>query len=262
MIKGVQAWTVRDFLGNEEQLRETYRKIAEIGYKSVQAGAPQFMSTQEFQDLLQENGLVNTSSYSDFGRLKTDKDEMKRAVANARIYNTRYIGLGTIPDEYRNTLDGFKRFAKEMNEIAAELKKEGYGLLYHHHALEFLSFGGGLNGMDILTDETDPDGVFWTLDTHWLASGGVDLVYWINKLKNRMPIIHFKDYGIGTGTELIEGVCKTFAEVGEGNINWPPVIEACRNAGIEHAIVEQDSCPGNPFDSLRISFENMVKFNV
>jgi len=261
MIKGVQAWTVREFLG-EEHIRETYRKIADIGYKSVQAGAPQFMSAQDFQDMLQENGLVNTSSYSDFERLKTDKDEVKRAVTNARIYNTRYIGLGTIPEEYRNDLDGFKRFAKEMNEIAVELKKEGCGLLYHHHALEFLSFGGGLNGMDILTDETDPEGVFWTLDTHWLASGGVDLVYWINKLKNRMPIIHFKDYGIGTGAVLIEGVCKTFAEVGEGNINWPPVIQACRDAGIEHAVVEQDTCPGNPFDSLQKSYDNMVKFGV
>jgi len=261
MIKGVQAWTVREFLG-EGQIRETYRKIADIGYKSVQAGAPQFMSVQDFQNLLQENGLVNTSAYSDFTRLKTDKDEVKKAVESARIYNTRYIGVGTIPEEYRDTREGFKKFAAELNEIAAELKKEGCGILYHHHALEFLSLGGGENGMDILTGETDPDGVFWTLDTHWLASGGVDLIYWINKLKNRMPIIHFKDYGIGSGTKLIEGVTKTFAEVGEGNINWPPVIEACRGAGIEHAVVEQDICPGDPFDSLKTSYDNMVKFNV
>jgi len=261
MIKGVQAWTVREFLG-EDQIRETYKKIADIGYKSVQAGAPKFMSVQEFQDLLSENGLVNTSAYSDFERLRTDKDEIKTAVNAARIYDTKYIGVGTIPDEYRNDRDGFKRFAKEMNEIAAVLKKEGCGLLYHHHALEFISFGGGLNGMDILTDETDPEGVFWTLDTHWLASGGVDLVYWINKLKNRMPIIHFKDYGIKAGAELIESVCKTFAEVGEGNINWPPVIEACRNTGIEHVIVEQDTCPGDPFDSLQKSYDNMVKFGI
>ena len=52
-----------------------------------------------------------------------------------------------------------KRYAHELNGIAAKLKKEGCALIYHHHALEFFSLGGGLNGMDVLVGETDPEGV-------------------------------------------------------------------------------------------------------
>jgi sugar phosphate isomerase/epimerase len=113
-----------------------------------------------------------------------------------------------------------------------------------------------------MTEETDPDGVFWTLDTHWLASAGVDQVYWIKKLKGRVPIIHFKDYAIVGGAVGIEEVRKMFAEVGEGNINWPPIVQACRDTGVEYVIVEQDICKGDPFDSLQISYKNLLKFNV
>ena len=87
-------------------------------------------------------------------------------------------------------------------------------------------------------------------------------MYWIKKLKGRVPIIHFKDFGIVEGAAKIEDVEKCFAEVGEGNINWPPIVEACRETGIEYVIVEQDICKGNPFDSLRVSFGNLCKFGV
>ncbi len=70
-----------------------------------------------------------------------------------------------------------------------------------------------------------------------------------------MSVVHFKDYKIVGGADPIEQVCKDFAEVGEGNLNWPAIIEACREVGVEAVIVEQDVCPRDPFrlpeDQLR-----------
>jgi len=261
MNKGVQAFTVRDFLGSPAECRESYKKIADMGYTSIQAWASGGMTAQETQETLAELGLVNCSSGGNFEEMLKDSAAIKKAVKDAQTYNTKYIGVGTLPHEYRYTKDGFKRYAADLNTIAAELKKDGCVLLYHHHALEFFSFGDE-NGMDIMVRETDPDGVYWTLDTHWLASGGVDPVAWIKALKGRVPIIHFKDYGIVEGAVLIEDVHKCFAEVGQGNINWPPIVDAVRETGIEYVIVEQDTCKGNPFDSLQISYNNLVKFGV
>jgi len=261
MKKGVQAFTVRDFLGNPAQCRESYKKIADMGYDSVQTWAAGGMTAQETQDLLTELGLVNCSGGGSFEEMLKGGAAITEAVKTAQIYNSRYIGIGTLPHEYRYTKDGFKRYAADLNKIAAELKKEDCALLYHHHALEFYSFGDE-NGMDIMVRETDPDGVYWTLDTHWLVSGGVDPVQWIKNLKGRVPIIHFKDYGIVEGAVKIEDVHKCFAEVGQGNINWPPIVETVRETGIEYVIVEQDTCKGNPFDSLKMSFDNLVKFGV
>ena len=261
MKKGVQAYTVRDFLGSPAQAKESYKKIADMGYDSVQGGPSGGMTAKETQALFEELGLVNCSGGGSFEDMVQGKG-IKEAVETTKAFNSKYVGVGTLPNEYRYTKDGFKRYAHDLNKIAAELKKEDCVILYHHHALEFFSFEGGLNGMDILTDETDPEGVYWTLDTHWLVSAGVDPVYWINKMKGRVPIIHYKDYAIVQGAVKIEDVEKTFAEVGEGNIHWPPIVAATKETGIEYVIVEQDSCKGDPFDSLRISFNNLSKLGV
>ena len=261
MKKGVQAFTVREFLNSPAQVRESFKKIADMGYDSVQAWPSGGMTAQDMQDMLSELGLVNCSSGGGFENLIKGGDAIKEAVQTAQIFNTKYIGVGTLPEEYRYTKDGLKRYAQSLNKIAAELKKEGCALLYHHHALEFYSFGDE-NGMDILTNETDPDGIFWTLDTHWLVSSGVDPVFWIKKLKGRVPIIHYKDYAIIEGAIKIEDVYKTFAEVGQGNINWPPIVAACKETDIEYVIVEQDICKGDPFESLKVSYGNLCKFNV
>lgn len=128
--------------------------------------------------------------------------------------------------------------------------------------MEFFSLGGGLKGMDIMMAETDPENFHFSLDTHWLACGGVSVTDWIRKARGRMRLIHFKDYAIVGGAETVETVCKRFAEVGEGNLDWQAILEACRDIGVEAVAVEQDICPGDPFESLQISFDNMVRLGV
>ena len=263
MIKGVQTYTVRDFLNTPEQVYETHKKIADMGYNCVQGGASGGMTASETQAMYKELGLTNCSSGWDFDEMLAGGKAITDAVETANIYNTKYVGVASMSDEYRYTVDGHKRYAAALNKIGAMLKKEGgCSVMYHHHAFEYYSFGNGVNGMDILTDETDPETVLWTLDTHWMASSGVDPVYWIKKLKGRVPIIHFKDYGIVQGAVKIEDVEKQFAEVGEGNINWPPIVQACRDTEIDYVIVEQDICKVNPFDSLKISYDNLIKFGL
>ena len=47
------------------------------------------------------------------------------------------------------------------------------------------------------------------------------------------------------------------AEVGEGNLNWPAILDACKATGAEWYIVEQDTCQRDPFESLAISLRNL-----
>ena len=42
----------------------------------------------------------------------------------------------------------------------------------------------------------------------------------------------------------------TFTPVGEGNLDWPSIIEAFRAMGTQWLIVEQDSCRRDAFDSI------------
>jgi sugar phosphate isomerase/epimerase len=74
-------------------------------------------------------------------------------------------------------------------------------------------------------------------------------------MKGYIPQVHFKDM-------IIAGRSQRFAEIGQGNLNWTAIIEACRQSDVEWVIVEQDDSYGrDPFDSLRISHE-FLKGNI
>ncbi len=63
---------------------------------------------------------------------------------------------------------------------------------------------------------------------------------------------------------MVKNGAPTMAEVLNGNMNFDRILEACDKAGIIWHMVEQDTCPGNPFDSLKMSYDNLTaryKFN-
>ena len=110
--------------------------------------------------------------------------------------------------------------------------------------------------MDILFEETDPDTFGFEIDTYWVQCGGADPIQWINKVEGRMQVVHFKDMVVNSEAKSI------MAEVGEGNLNWKGIIEACEKTGVEWCPVEQDFCQRDPFESLAISFNNLKKMGL
>ncbi|MCY4543814.1 MAG: sugar phosphate isomerase/epimerase, partial [Gemmatimonadetes bacterium] len=81
--------------------------------------------------------------------------------------------------------------------------------------------------------------------------GGGDPIHWIGRVRDRCPVIHFKDLGV-SGREQV------MAEIGEGNMNWSGIVAACEAAGSQWYVVEQDTCAGDPFDSIAVSYRNMA----
>ncbi len=133
--------------------------------------------------------------------------------------------------------------------MARRLAQAGLGFVYHNHSWE-LERSDGRRILDILYEESDPQVFLSEIDTYWIQHGGGDPAAWIRRLQGRAPVVHLKDMAVRDGKP-------TFAEVGEGNLNWPAILAACREAGVAWYIVEQDTCPGDPFDSLALSFRNL-----
>ena len=64
-------------------------------------------------------------------------------------------------------------------------------------------------------------------------------------------MLHLKDMTMGP-----DGV--RMAEIGEGNLNWPAILAAAKDAGVQWYCIEQDDCyERDPFDSLKISLDNL-----
>jgi sugar phosphate isomerase/epimerase len=49
------------------------------------------------------------------------------------------------------------------------------------------------------------------------------------------------------------------AEIGEGNLDWIDILNACRDARTRWLVVEQDQPRRDPMESVAISYANLSK---
>lgn len=256
----VQNYTLRDHMFTPAQVEAAYAKLQAMGFDGIEGAAGgQFWTPEEQLAMLAKYNLKICVGHGDI----TKPDEAMKA---AEKMGVKILSIGAIPGNMMGSSDGFYAYAEKMNELAKPFKGTGFRLQYHNHAQEFRNFANlnGKSGYEILVDETDPEVIVFELDCHWASAAGCDPAQWVRKLKGRIPVIHFKDYAIDekapdTG---LGSVPKRFAEIGQGNINWPPIVEACAYAGTEWFSIEQDRTVLDPFDCLKISIDYMRSIGV
>lgn len=241
-----QLYTLREFIKTPGDVAKTLKKVREIGYEAVQVSGMGPIAPAELKKIADENGLAIIATHTPWQRLKEDLDGV---IAEHKLWNCKYVGLGAMPAECRTSKENYLQFAKDASVIAKKLEEAGLSFVYHNHAFEFIKFDGK-TGLEYFYEESDR-AVNGEIDTFWVQKGGSDPAAWIRKLKGRMEIVHFKDMVINDKGEQI------MAEVGEGNLNWPAILDACREIGIQWHIVEQDVCQRDPFESLAISLKNL-----
>lgn len=246
-----QLYTLRDFTKTPDDIKRTLEKVRSIGYESVQLSALGPIDPAELRQICDCLGLSICSTHINFDTMLEDIDGV---IAEHQIYGCKYPGVGGMSSRYTGA-EGYREFARDASEVGRKLNAAGMTFVYHNHSQEYQHFGE-TRGMDILFDESDPQAFTFELDTYWVQHGGASPVAWINKCAGRMPVIHFKDMRI-TGDRN-----QYYCEVGRGNLDWSGIITACEAANIEWYIVEQDVCEGDPFDSLKISFDNLKGMGV
>lgn len=241
-----QLYTLRDFLKTPEDIARTLSRVAEIGYRAVQLSALGPIDTRELKRLCDGAGLAVCATHVRYDRLRDDLDAV---VEEHEILGCPYVAIGSMPEAYRNA-EGYHRFAREASEVARRLKERGLTFGYHNHSFELERYDGE-TGLEVLYRDSDPAVFQGEIDTYWIQHGGGDPAAWIRRMKGRCHVLHLKDMAIRGGKEQL------MAEVGEGNLNWPAILDAAREAGVRWYVVEQDTCQRDPFESIAISLGNM-----
>lgn len=249
---GAQLYTIRQFTKTLEDIAASMKKIKEIGYNAVQVSAFGPVDPHRVKEIMDAEGLTICATHIAYDRLKND---LQGVIEQHKLWNCKYVGLGAMPHEYAKSAEGYVKFAKEASEIARVLADNGLRFIYHNHNFEFMKFDG-VTGLEILLNETDPEVFDFEIDTYWVQAGGANPVDWIKKVRGRMKVVHFKDMGVDSNRQQM------MTEVGEGNLNWPDIINACVEIGVEWALVEQDVCQRDPFESLAISLNNLKKLGL
>ena len=246
-ILAVQLYTLRDFTHSAEDLADTLRRVKAMGYASVQISAIGWIPDAEVKAILDAVGLSVCITHV---RGVWPWKDLDVIIAQHHLWNCANVAVGSMPEPYRTSEAGFRRFAQEADAVGRVLAGAGLTLSYHNHSFEFARFGRK-TGLDLIYELTDPRYLKAELDTYWIQHGGGDPAAWIRRMTGRMPVVHLKDMVIHDGVPVM-------AEIGEGNLNWPAILTACREAGVGWCAVEQDVCQRDPFDSLKISFDYLT----
>ena len=248
---GAQLFTLRTFMQNECDIRRSLKKVAEIGYKTVQISAIGPIDPHVLRDICDENGLKIVLTHNPEARILGDTDAL---IKEHDILGCDYIGIGSMPERYRsNAPEWVDYFAKDFETAAKKIRDAGKLLMYHNHDFEFETMPDGRMFIDVLMDGLSSDLMGFTLDTFWLQAAGCDVIDWLDRLKDRIPCVHLKDM-------TVAGRERRMAPVGEGNMNFKGIMKKLDEIGTtKYALVEQDTCYESPFVCMKKSYDNLVK---
>ena len=242
----LQLYTVREEL--RKDFVGTLKAVAEIGYPAVQLAGYGGLSSGELKRALDDLGLKVAGSHVDLEALESQPD---REIAYCLDVGTPDVVIPAMPQEWRESKEGYGRLAEAMNRIGARCMDLGARLSYHNHAFELVEFDGQ-RALDLLLGWADPGLVKWEPDVYWLAYGKADPAAYLRTYAGRVPLVHVKD--------MTPGPNPTYAEVGEGVLDWPAIFAAAEAGGAEWYVVEQDTCARPPLESARLSLRHLTEW--
>ena len=235
---GAQLFTLREYCKTIDELENTLKRVAAIGYRYVQVSGVCDYDPVWLKQKLEENGLTCVLTHIPLDKLKADP---AKVAADHDSFDCRYVGLGSYDFTNKTPVE----FIEELTTVADVLAQNHKYFMFHNHAVEFKKEEDGTYYLARLAQAFPPDRLGFTFDTYWAQKAGEDPAAWIRKLSGRLPCIHLKDI---TDDEKM-------AVVGEGNIDFDAVFAAAAEAGVEYMLVEQDDCYGeDPFDCLKRSY--------
>jgi sugar phosphate isomerase/epimerase len=242
-------------VGTEAVLAE----LAEIGYKNVEpfGGTYEGRTAEEFRALLKEYGLKAPTSHG-----STNEATFDDTMAFAKTVGQRYMGSGGFAlsgIRAGMTYDQVVDVAESMNRLGERSVKNGTGKLFgHNHQQEFTTTvvdpatGETKTAWEVIAENTDPRYVTFQLDILWAEDAGVDTAALIEEYGDRIELLHIKD-------GLLNGSARAIpTDVGEGEINWGPILEAAQGK-VKLYSVERDGAPADA-EFARDSFEFLTCF--
>ena len=274
---GVQAMMLKDSFAEIGPF-ETLRKVSAIGYNAVEISqvpmTPENVAELERSrtELGMDVAALSVALEKPEGRPGDSlRDDFDKIVDDAARLGSSLLRIGMLPFPAMKSLDAVIDFAREANGCAERLQEHGLSLYYHNHHIEFAKFDGKYM-LDIIAGNSPAMGL--EIDVHWVQRGGLDPVRTLQKYAGRTAMVHLKDYRIGSMPEAAFGMLGSgdfagfmqafkdvvqFAEVGEGNLDFPSIIPAAQAAGAKYLLVEQDDLYGRTvWDALQTSHDNLV----
>lgn len=233
---GLQLWTVKEEMAKDP--KGTLKQIAAYGYTEIEGfEGPQGifwgMTPADFEKYTKDLGIKMISSHCSADKGLVGKDSLE-----AKAVEAISIGMKYLICPYKGpqkSIDDFKRIAEEFNKCGEICRRNGITYGYHNHDYSFKPVDGQIP-LDVLLDNTDKETVVFELDLYWAITAGVDPIHYFNKYNKRFRLVHVKD----RKKDAAPGDADASCIVGEGSINWRPLLHHAKTKGVRYFIVEQE----------------------
>lgn len=285
---GLQLWSIAKTL--EQDFTNTIQLVSQIGYKELELFGPYPFSTEkdkatwnsitgmlgfsqsgyfnhtvkEFRNILDARGLRTPAMHVG---LDTLRNKMEETAASANILGQQYVGISSIPEDERRTLDDYKRIADELNVIGQKAKTNGLWFYYHNHGYGLKEMEGKIP-FDLILERTDPSLVFLEMDIFWTMAGGADPIKYLNNNPGRYKLMHVKDMkkqvrfsGDGGNPKQWIELFPHITDAGSGVLDLKTIISHARKEGLEHFIIENDVIT-NPKESLTNGYKYLSSLKI
>ena len=193
---GLQLFSLRDI--TDKDLEGALKAVAEMGYKYVEYAGFFGHPAEQVKAWQDKYGLACSGTHTGWGELLPENIEATIAY-HKTIGNTNII----VPGADLRTLEKIEAFCAVMNAAQVRLAEEGISLGYHNHSHEFVVMPWG----STIHSELEKRGTFdFEIDTYWAFNAGLDPVAVLDRLADRVKVIHLKDgFKGGAGKSLGEG---------------------------------------------------------
>lgn len=248
---GAQLYTLRDFCKTLGDFDESCKKVSEMGYKIVQLSGIGDFKAEEVKEILDKYGLVCACTHR---APKKYLEQLDEEIAFHKTIGCKVCGLGAMQEGFKcefqenEGLELVEKFSTDFGPVCEKLAEHNLVFAYHNHGFEFVKINEKYL-FEELFERMPYDNFKLILDVYWLASVGINPAKFIAKYKDKIACLHYKDL------KVVKHDKQTYAEVGQGNLDWDEIIAASKECSAEFALVEQDKCDGDPFESLKTSYD-------
>ncbi|QOV88563.1 sugar phosphate isomerase/epimerase family protein [Humisphaera borealis] len=219
------------------------QQVGKMGYEGIEfAGYYAWdKKPKELRKLLDDSGLKCCGTHTPLITLQGDA--LKSTVDLHKELGNSFL---ICPSLSAKDAEGWANLGKRFTEIAAKLKEHGMFVGYHAHGGDFKKFGDKTS-WEIFYDNAGKD-VIHQIDTGNTLGGGGDPLAMIKKYPGQTKSTHIKEFGGGPE-----------AAIGEGKIDWKPLLEAYQTVGgTEWYIIEHETSK-TPITTVKKCLDNLRK---
>ena len=241
---GYQASSLKAYLATPEDLLATFHKLKDIGYRHLQLQwIARSIPLEYTAEVLQATGLTCIGTQDGYADIRNDLDYY---VNMNKLWGSKSLCISTIPEE-QMTREGLIDFAAEMDQIAQILGEQGISLTFHPTAPNF-RLVNGRSAVDTVM-ELFPKEIGLTFCIFHAVRAGLDPIALLERYSGRIEICHFKDSAVlPDGKEYL-------VPVGQGQIDWLPIFDACHRTGVRWGLAEQESWQKDAFVCAKEAFD-------